>query len=73
MTSIQNNFEWFIKNYDDIYRLCGEYYVVIKDKKIVKIFSTEIQGYYWIKDNNLLGEVSLQYCNGDKSGYTVYW
>lgn len=70
---MEENFKWFVENYDDIYRLCGKCHVVIQDKKIIKIFTSEFEGYRWIKDNSLLGKVNLQYCNGDESGYTVCW
>lgn len=70
---MQENFKWFVENYDNIYQLCGECHVVIRDKRIIKIFETEIEGYHWIRTNDLLGKVSLQYCNGDESGYTTYW
>lgn len=68
---MEGNFEWFLEHYNEIYSLCGTCNVVIKDKKIIKIFGDEIQAYHWVKDNNLLGKVNIQYCNGDKSGYTV--
>ena len=69
---MEGNFEWFIDHYDEIYNLCGECYVVIKDKKIIKIFDNDPEGYHWVCDNGLLGKVNLQYCNGDESGYTTY-
>lgn len=70
---MQENFEWFVENYDDIYRLCGECHVVIQDKKIIKIFSSEIEGDKWLEKNDLVEKVNFQYCNGEESGYTMYW
>ncbi len=67
---MEGNFEWFLEHYDEIYSLCGTCNVVIKDKRIIKIFSDSSDAYYWVRDNNLLGKVNIQYCNGDESGYT---
>lgn len=71
---MEGNFEWFLEHYNDIYTLCGECYIVIQNKKIIKIFSAEIEAYDWVVSNNLLGKVNIQYCNGDESAYTsINW
>lgn len=67
---MEGNFEWFLQHYNEIYSLCGKCHVVIQDKRIIKIFSTKLEAYNWVVDNNLLGDVNIQYCNGDESGYT---
>lgn len=67
---MEGNFQWFLDNYYQIYSLCGECYVAIKDKKIIQIFVDEHEACNWIIGNNLLGQVSIQYCNGDESGYS---
>ena len=69
---MEGNFEWFLEHYDEIYSLCGECYVVIYKQKIIKIFSSMDTAYEWVKNNNLLGECNIQYCNGDESGYTCF-
>lgn len=69
---MEGNFEWFLEHYNEIYALCGECHVVIKDKKLIKLFSSESEAYHWVDENNLLGKCNIQYCNGDESGYTVY-
>lgn len=69
---MERNFEWFKEHYTDIYQLCGECYVVIKEERIIKLFSNENEAYLWVTDNNLLGRCNIQYCNGDKSAYTEF-
>lgn len=66
------NFEWFKEHYNEIFQLCGECYVVINNKRIIRIFDTYGEACHWADDNNLLGKVNVQYCNGDESGYTAY-
>ena len=48
---MEENFRWFIQHYDEIYSLCGECYVVIKDTKIIKIFDSDNEACDWLKDN----------------------
>ena len=69
---MEENFEWFLEHYNEIFQLCGECYVVINNKRVIKIFDTYAEAYHWTDDNNLLGKANVQYCNGDESGYTVY-
>lgn len=69
---MEGNFEWFLEHYDEIYSLCGNCNVVIKDKRIIGIFRNEIEALQWINKNNLVGKVDIQYCNGEESGYTNY-
>ena len=69
---MEGNFEWFKEHYDEIYTLCGECYVIIKDKKIIAIFHDISDAYNYLVENSLLGNENLQYCNGDESAYTSY-
>ena len=69
---MEGNFEWFLEHYDEIYALCGECHVVIKNKMIIRVFQAKDEAYSWYKSNDLFGKANLQYCNGDQSGYMVY-
>lgn len=70
--AMERNFNWFVDNYDEIYKLCGECHVLIKDQKIIKIFDDIKDGLKYMEDHDLFGISNLQYCNGDISGYTEY-
>ena len=69
---MEGNFEWFKEHYDQIYELCGECYVVIKNKQIIQIFHLFKNAYKWVEENKLLGKVNIQYCNGNETGYASY-
>lgn len=69
---MEGNFEWFLEHYNEIYTLCGECHVVIKNKRIIKIFEDHFAASRWVNENGLLGKVNVQYCNGDESAYTAY-
>lgn len=69
---MKGNFEWFVEHYDEIYSLCDECHVVIKDKKLIRVFQSKQEAYEWYKANDLFGKANLQHCNGDESGYTAY-
>lgn len=73
MDEMHVNFQWFLDHYMEIYSLCGECYVIIKEQRIIRIFSNEKEAYDWIVDNSLLGKCNIQYCNGKESGYTTYF
>lgn len=70
--NMERNFKWFLKHYDEIYDICGECYVIIKDQKIIKIFFNYKQACEFYDNNNLKGFANFQYCNGNESGYTTY-
>lgn len=69
---MEGNFEWFLDNYKQIYSLCGECHVVIRDKRIIKLFDSEKEAIQWIESNGLLGKATTQYCNGNEDGYMCY-
>lgn len=69
---MEGNFEWFLAHYNEIYGLCGECHVVIKNKRIIKIFEDHFTASRWVDENGLLGKVNVQYCNGDESAYIAY-
>lgn len=69
---MEGNFEWFLEHYNEIYMLCGECHVVIKDKQIIRMFQDYNEAIEWYREKDLYGKANLQYCNGDESGYTEY-
>lgn len=69
---MRENFDWFLNNYNTIFELCGECYVVIFKKQLVGVFDTITKAHSFLCENNLLGEANIQYCNGQVDGYTEY-
>ena len=67
--SMTSDFHWFVDHYDELFKKYGTCYLVIKDEQI-----------YGSYDNHRIavdeawklfkpGTVSVQYCNGEESGY----
>lgn len=65
------DFLWFVQNYDKLFRKYGHKYFAIKNKKILGVYDS-FQGAY---NTTCLTETPrtfiIQECTGDKWGYTV--
>ena len=66
------NFKWFVENYQAIYSLYGICYVIIHNQSLVAVFNTFHDALREARRNYETGTYNVQYCNGDKSGYTAY-
>ena len=67
-----NDFKWFLDNYDKIFQEYGHVFVAIKNCQILGTYSNIIDA---IKETSLseeLGTFIVQECNGNESGYTNY-
>lgn len=69
---LHDNFVWFLDNYNDIYNRYGVCYVIIKDKQIIGVYDDFTIALEETRKTEELGTFSLQFCNGDESGYTAY-
>lgn len=67
------NFQWFLEHYDEIYRRHGECHVAIKDRAIIGVYHSSVEAYQKTCETEVPGSFSIQYCNGDESGYTAYF
>lgn len=66
------NFNWFIQNYQDLFKKYGEKYLVIRDKSVVDAFDQPKQA---LEEASRLfsdGDFIIQLCNGDETGYTNF-
>lgn len=68
----KNDFEWFLNNYDDIYKKYGCKIIVIQNRKIIGIFDDKNSAIDNICQTHQLGTFIVQECDGDESGYTNY-
>jgi len=64
------DFEWFLENYDDIYKKYGHSFVSIKNKKILGAYSSVRKAVDATEKHEKLGTFIVQECNGDSSAYT---
>ncbi len=67
-----NDFEFFLKNYDDFYNKYGYCYVAIRFEEILGIYKSMQEAINILSNQYELGEYIVQECNGDESGYTNY-
>lgn len=68
----KEDFNFFLQNYQDIFKEHGNCFVAIKDKKIIGIFPTEQEAIDITSAQYELGQFIVQKCNGDETGYTNY-
>lgn len=66
----RSDFNWFLNNYDDIYKQYGHKFIVIKDKQILGAYDSAREAI----DNTSeeMGTYIVQECNGNESAYTNY-
>ena len=68
----EEDFEWFIENYDGLFKQYGDCYLVIRNKRVICSCESYVEG---VKKGDSLferGTYIVQHCNGDESGYTSY-
>jgi hypothetical protein len=68
----ENDFTWFVSNYDGLYKKYGHKFLVIKDEQIIGAYDTYAAGVSGGQKTAELGTFIVQECNGDESAYTNY-
>lgn len=68
----ENDFKWFLDNYQKLFKEYGTCYFAIKNKQILGTYSTSSEAIKRTSRTEELGTFIVQYCNGEESGYTVY-
>ena len=69
---MERDFEWFLENYEDLYREYGISYIVIKNAKVLGAYASCGEAVRKTAQTEALGTFIVQFCNGDASGYTNY-
>ena len=67
---IRKDFNWFLNNYDDLYRRYGHKFLVIKNKHILGAYDSVREALD--NTNEMPGTFIVQECNGNPSAYTFY-
>ena len=65
-----DDFNYFLKNYDKIYKQYGHTFVVIKNKNVLGAYNNVAEALE--NTTEPIGSYILQECNGKESGYTSY-
>ena len=63
------DFAWFVKNYEELYKLHGCKYLAIRHRKIIGAYDSIVDGITEICKKYPLGTFILQYCDECRVGY----
>lgn len=66
------DFEWFLDNYDALFKKYGDSYIAIRNKTVLGTYGSFEEGVKATKESLPLGAFIVQHCNGSESGYTNY-
>lgn len=67
-----NDFEWFLKRYEDLFKEYGNAYLAIKNEKVLGSYKSYGEAVEETKKTEELGTFIVQHCNGREDGYTNY-
>lgn len=70
--SMMSDFYWFVDNYYALFKKYGTCYLVIKDEQVYGAYNDYRAAVDYAWQQFEPGTVSVQYCNGQESGYTAY-
>ena len=71
-TDRKNDFDFFLSQYDDLYKKYGHCCIAIRFKEILGIYKSIPEAINVLSNQYDLGEYIVQECNGDESGSTNY-
>lgn len=71
-SSRQDDFQWFLNNYMDLYKKYGRKFFAIQNKVILGIYDDIGSAIDVTAEEYPLGSFIVQECNGDETGYTNY-
>ena len=66
------DFSWFIEHYQELYTEYGHKFLAIKNKVVLGVYDSMIDGVKATAKTEPLGTFIVQECNGDESAYTSY-
>ena len=64
------DFNWFLNNYEDLYKEYGHKFLVIMNKNVLGAYDSVREALD--KTSEPLGTFIIQECTGDKGAYTNY-
>ena len=66
----ERDFQWFLDNYDDLFKQYGVAFLAIKNKSVLGAYSSYGDAVRKTSETEKLGTFIVQECNGDESAYT---
>lgn len=64
------DYEWFLANYDNLFKEYGVSYLAIKDKKVLGKYASYVEAITETEKTEPAGSFIVQFCDGNKTGYT---
>jgi hypothetical protein len=71
MTMLRDELQFFIANQDDLVRQYRGKVLVIKEKKIIGVYSSPLEAYIEAQKQHELGTFLIQPCEPGSEAYTV--
>ena len=68
----KQDFEWFVSNYDELFKKYGHKFLAIKNEQILGSYDDAKEAINETSKTEELGTFIIQECSGDESAYTVY-
>lgn len=65
----KNDFDFFVDNYQELYKKYGHKFLAIKDKSVLGYYDAVQDAISDLSGNYELGSYIIQECNGDESAY----
>lgn len=65
----KRDFDFFIKNYNELYKKYGHKFLAIKDSKILGAYESVPEAIKILSDSYEIGTYIIQECTGDDSAY----
>lgn len=68
-TERKNDFDYFIENYDSLYKKYGHKFLAIKSKQVLGAYNSVSDAINDLSSNYEVGTYIIQECTGDDSAY----
>ncbi len=68
--SLEKEFEYYLKNQDDLAKKYNGKYIVIKNQQVIGVFESEIEAVEKTATNHELGTFLVQKCEPGETSYT---
>lgn len=68
----EEDFNWFIQNYMNLYEKYGHKFIAIKNKTVLGVYDDIVEAVNQTSASEEIGSFIVQECNGAETGYTNY-
>lgn len=67
---LEKEFKYYIKNQEELVKQYNKKFIVIKNKKVIGVYDSEIEAIQKTSENEPLGTFLVQKCEPGKESYT---